>query len=78
MRGEKRLDRGFRFIDRGVVEILASSLTGLPLLRVPEHINLAWIASEAYILRKAMADLLEMHPNPNPIFQKNVKKDGYF
>ena len=48
------------------------------LLRVPEHINLAWIASEAYILRKAMADLLEMHPNPNPIFQKNVKKDGYF
>ena len=52
--------------------------TDMSVPTLPEHINLAWIASEAYILRKAMADLLQMHPNPNPTYQKYVKKDGYF
>ena len=36
------------------------------------------IASEAYILRIALANLLADAPDPNPTFQKNVKKDGYF
>ena len=47
------------------------------LLRVPEHINLALQAKRIYS-GSLWQNYCQMHPNPNPTFQKNVKKDGYF
>ena len=46
-------------------------------LRVPEHINLALQAKRIYS-GSLWQNYCQMHPNPNPTFQKNVKKDGYF
>ena len=47
------------------------------LLRVPEHINLALQAKRIYS-GSLWQNYCQMHPNPNPTFQKNFKKDGYF
>ena len=47
------------------------------LLRVPEHINLALQAKRIYS-GSLWQNYCQMHPNPNPTFQKNVKQDGYF
>ena len=56
---------------------LVLSFIGYALLRVPEHINLALQAKRIYS-GSLWQNYCQMHPNPNPTFQKNVKKDGYF
>ena len=40
-------------------------------------INLALQAKRIYS-GSLWQNYCQMHPNPNPTFQKNVKKDGYF
>ena len=63
--------------DWGLSIIPTSFLPIHPLLRVPEHINLALQAKRIYS-GSLWQTFWQMHPNPNPTFQKNVKKDGYF